>query len=562
MEFFFHSSDPQMNKEQEGIRLPSRLEWTIKILVAALVIAIGVSLIAFSQNQHFHNLTWGTPLAQVGLALVITGLTFILINQQLEKGNREYINSVISGSEEHIRKLLQDVTASLSDLKKHNQILRGAIDRGVEQIYARRSDGLRDLMEDMLQSKHIRMLGISLREYFVSSGHHYRDMEALLDGVVNSTDKTIKVLIINPYSSQATIRAERESDKDFDDRNRYEDSGLYSDVWQSMRYLDNWENRGNQKPKRPDVWSNCNANCAPITARVYNCAPTCFLVITDSHTYIEQYHYGVQKSGLVGGNFPLLRFPSLIPESRDKADIRATTSVAEQLLGHFEYVWNQRGTSTLPHLMKGRNIGVSKSAWECKLANLFSSRYWAEDRIKYLLAYELNEIMLIGISLRDFFHAGKGLYTSIQEASTRVPVKALILDPLSEQGRFRSEREEPNIDPSGGSSGNNLFYEVNTSIRSVERLSTETPDSKVEARLYRASTNCFAIVTSESVIVEQYHYGSAAPGATILGGKVAVLEYSNGSAMYAEMKGHFEHIWDKLSVSVKDWRQAHPDFHP
>jgi len=76
-------------------------------------------------------------------------------------------------------------------------------------------------MEDLRQSKHIKMLGISLREYFVPAGHYYRDTEELLDNIMKSTDRTIQVLLINPYCEQATIRAERESDKPFSDENPY-----------------------------------------------------------------------------------------------------------------------------------------------------------------------------------------------------------------------------------------------------------------------------------------------------------------------------------------------------
>jgi len=155
-------------------------------------------------------------------------------------------------------------------------------------------------------------------------------------------------------------------------------------------------------------------------------------VITDKYTYIEQYHYGVPKSGLVGGNFPLLKFPTLIGDPASESDARATTSVARHLSGHFEYIWNQRGTQPLRRLLEGHNIGVAKSAWECKLANLFSNRMWAEERIKYLLSHEDTEIKLIGISLRDLFHAGKGLYTTIQPVSKKVSVRALMLDSFSE----------------------------------------------------------------------------------------------------------------------------------
>jgi hypothetical protein len=82
---------------------------------------------------------------------------------------------------------------------------------------------------------------------------------------------------------------------------------------------------------------------------------------------------------------------------------------------------------------------------------------------------------------------------------------------------------------------------------------------KMDARLYFGSPSCFAVLTSESLIVEQYHYGRSELGANILGGKVAVLEYSRDSAMYKEIDGHFDHIWERLSKSIATWRTDNPD---
>jgi hypothetical protein len=65
------------------------------------------------------------------------------------------------------------------------------------------------------------------------------------------------------------------------------------------------------------------------------------------------------------------------------------------------------------------NIGASKNVWECKLINLFTNRSEAEKWIVYILNHADPEkgIKLIGISLRDYFHAGKGFYVTIQKVS-------------------------------------------------------------------------------------------------------------------------------------------------
>jgi hypothetical protein len=577
-----------------------RFEKYTLLLVATVFFILGVLLLAFSHGNALKSINWDAPAAQVGLGLVLASVTFLVIERQLDESHRRHTENVVAQNTLHINQQLTDVegrlkttlnevNASLKNLQTANQILTGAFDRGVDRIYARREDGLIDIMKDMSEAKMIWMLGISLHDFFASSGGHFGETGNLIGEIEHSDHKSMRVLLINPFSEQATIRAEREADQEFSEQKPYEKSSLFSDVQHSIQYLSDRiredaalgiirgeladgslneavvEDRLQELLKMsedefsrlagPEYSANEGAHCH-IQARVYNAAPTCFLVITDSHTYIEQYHYGLQKSGVAGGNFPLMRFKTKIPRSGGAQAGNPRAEVAAELYGHFDYIWKQRGTAPLTHLTQGHNIGVSKSAWECGLANLFSSRSWAEERIKYLLLHETKEIRLIGISLRDYFHAGKGLHTAIVEASDRVSVRALILDPYSDQGRYRSEREEPGVNTSGG----NLFSEVKTSIRTVERLQMQGKQGlKMDARLYFGSPSCFAVLTSESLIVEQYHYGRSELGANILGGKVAVLEYSRDSAMYKEIDGHFDHIWERLSKSIATWRTDNPD---
>jgi hypothetical protein len=594
----FNAEDKSAGSE----RKPRSQKWEVNPLIAPMLGLFGLLLLAVSQNKYFSSQAWSSTVAQIGLGLLITSISFFLMDRELDKSQKRHAEAIIKEQgqylgarletvEEHLSKTLIDVNESLEVVQGKLQMLDGAFARGVDRIYARREEGQIDIMKDMSDAKMIWILGISLHDFFASSGRHYREMGTLIEKIEHSDDRAMRVLLINPFSEQATIRAERESDQDFSDQKPYEKSSLFSDVQHSIQYLSDRiredaalgilkkeladgplkeadsEDRLKKLIDMPEeefskqVGPENNASNEVhrhIQARVYNAAPACFLVITDSHTYIEQYHYGLHKSGLAGGNFPLMRFKTVIPGSSISVAGSSITAVAAQLYGHFEYIWRQLGTVPLTHLTQGHNIGVSKSAWECGLANLFSSRSWAEERIKYILLHETKEIKLIGISLRDFFHAGKGLYTAIVEASNRVSVRALVLDPYSDQGRYRSEREEPGVITSGG----NLFSEVKTSIRTVERLQKQgTQGLKVDARLYFASPSCFAILTSESLIVEQYHYGRSELGANILGGKVAVLEYCKDkeSGMYEEINGHFDHIWKDLSIGITEWKAKHPD---
>lgn len=520
-------SDPRSNQT----RIRFQPERHIRIYGALLVMVSGILFIVLAQLDYSQLIMdWKDAFTQLGLALIISGLTYLTFQHLFEHGNREFTSSTINSAVDTIDSKLVEVKKQLDNLMQQNKVLNGAIANQLTQIYHKRSEGLQDILNDMKTSRCIKIIGISLRDYFNPAGKFFMEMEAILDDIDRNKDRIIRVLFINPNCEQATIRAERESDEDFTKENPYELSGLYTDVWQTIRYL------GRRLTDN-------------IEAKVYNSSPSCFLVITDNNTYIEQYHYGIPRAGLVGGNFPLLKFPTMLKE-----DIRLSAStISEHLDGHFNYIWHESNKRSQPleYLLKDCMIGTSRSAWECKIVNIFNSRSLAKDRISRLLRKEENEIKLIGISLRDFFHAGNYYYQVLSDivcnnapTQCNVKIKALLLDPASNQGILRSKREEPNV------LKGNLYSEVKTSIRSIERLKGQGAD--IEAKLYSAATNCFAVITKEGVLVEQYHYGSSEPDATILGGKVPVLEFHANASTYKELDGHFNFIWGEESTIDSD----------
>lgn len=469
---------------------------------------------------------WANALEQLGLTLCITAVLYFVFEQVFDRSNKDQVERIVNTAVGTVDQKIEKVDDSLDKLFTQNSILKGAFDSNLICIYEKRAIGLADIMADIRHSTHVRMLGISLREYFMTGGHYNSEMDEVLDEIGRTDGRKFQALIINRCCDQAAIRAERECDTPFDADHPYERSGLYADVDQSMLYL---RNRHNDDK---------------IEGKVYNSAPSCFLVITDRHTYVEQYHYGLPKSGLKGGHFPLLKFPT-------------DSTVARHLEGHFDYVW-QHHSVPLDDILQRQMVGVSRPTRSCGLVNLFPSRSLAEERLAYLLDEPRGTIRLIGISLRDFFHAGRRFYRILErvcvparDAENGLTVRALLLDPLSEQGRIRSEREEPGVHPG------NLFSEVMTSLNSIERL--RTSGAGVEAKLYSGAPNCFVVLTEKSVLIEQYHYGSDAPGATILGGKVPLLEFARESAAYAEMSGHFDFLWSDKgpSLTVDRWRENH-----
>ncbi len=524
-------ADPQIGMEQFE-DYSSKTEMALKIFIALFVIAVGFILIGFSDAFTVPGkMGWSEPMVQLGLSLIIAGIGYLTFQYTFERGNKQYTGILVRSSVDQIQKTVKEVDESLKRILSQNQILNGAYEKGLVQIFPDRVHGLADIMTEMKSSNKIMMMGISLKDYFNTGGKYYVEMEKLINDIKGNERKELRVLIINPFCEQATIRAERESNNEFSDANPYTDSGLWSDVWETIRYLHELEKAPPASDSRGKVF-----------AKVYSSAPSSFLVITDRYVFIEQYHYGLKKSGLVGGTFPLLKFPN----SRSLSANISEASVSDNLIGHFEYVWDEHNKRSLPlvELLENKMIGISISAWESRLMNVFTTRENARERIAFLLRNENSSIKLIGISLRDFLHAGKNYYDILQQKSKKVSVQCLLLDPQSEQGELRSKREEPNVKTG------NLYSEVQTSIRSIQRLNEEK--CKITAKLYAASPSCFAIITERSVVIEQYHYGSSKPGATIAGGKVPVFEFAKNSSTYEELVGHFDFIWSlESSKEVK-----------
>jgi len=476
------------------------------------------------------------PMVDLGMALCITSTTYFVFQQIFDRANEESTKRIVEGAigsfKENIDKVgekIGGVDMGLNSILQHSDMLGGAIAASVVQMYAKREEGLKDIMADVRASEHVRMMGISLREYFGNAGRQYHEMNAVLKNIAETQTRDLKALLINPHSDQATIRAERESNAKFDLNNPYEDSGLYGDVGQSVKYLHKW-----------------GKEYRNIAGRVYNAAPTCFLVVTDQHTYVELYHYGEPRAGLIGGNFPLLKFPTVSP-------------LAADLGSHFDYIWDEH-SNDLSELVDAHMVGVSKNAWECKIMNVFPTRSDADDRIAYLLQSAKGEVRLIGISMRDFFFGGRRFHSILRQicrpaegsSETGVAVKALLLDPLCEQGKLRSEREQPGQRPG------NLFNEVHNSLNNIATL--RKLQANVQVKLYQGAPSCFVVLTDQSLMVEQYHYGSSEPGANILGGKVPVLEFAVDSPTYTELSGHFDYLWstDGPSMPGDEWLEANP----
>ena len=87
------------------------------------------------------------------------------------------------------------------------------------------------------KAKHIRMMGISLRQFFNDAGELYPVIEPAL----NNQSLSFQILLIDPFSTQAGFRAEREqrgkANEEYERVDEHFSSTLYMDIQKATKTL-------------------------------------------------------------------------------------------------------------------------------------------------------------------------------------------------------------------------------------------------------------------------------------------------------------------------------------
>jgi hypothetical protein len=195
-------------------------------------------------------------------------------------------------------------------------------------------------------------------------------------------------------------------------------------------------------------------------------------------------------------------------------------------------------------------------------------------------------LKLMGIAFRSLFGTGNE-YTPIVRAKIddpKVKLKVLMLNPESEAAERRARVEE----------GNATIEEIKYTLRyglpatlkerlrrsvSEEQLSRirggmikgvesdfaqEIIDkSGLEVRTYDFDPITFLLISSRSILTEQYHLGrpEGLRSGNCVGKHIPVLMYKRGAKAAAFLESHFEYVWanstdrmpDILKEAVKDW---------
>lgn len=203
------------------------------------------------------------------------------------------------------------------------------------------------------------------------------------------------------------------------------------------------------------------------------------------------------------------------------------------------------------------------------ISTIYPTRIEAYAQIVERLDSASQQICLMGISLRKFFHNDTDINERIKSFKNKnaIPWRVLVLDPESEQAIFRSIREQEGmyggvLTQEEGKHYSALeikdlldkirpIYVKSKLYKDVERtnddieLSLKKRGFDIHLRYYQAAPVCFMALIDDRLFIEQYHYGATSD--TRVAEQVPVFEFSRGSAMYYQMDGHFRYVWEHLS---------------
>jgi len=185
------------------------------------------------------------------------------------------------------------------------------------------------------------------------------------------------------------------------------------------------------------------------------------------------------------------------------------------------------------------------------------------DILKTMEQSTIDNVKIIGISLNDYlrdenkeFHAVWSLIEEYirskekqQSVVKQLCIKVLIIDPDSHGANLRSYAEAIK------DGGSRLKTDVIESMKSFSKLEDNVSEKVTfEARIYNSSPILYLFWTSTTSFVQQYYFRPS-HGVEV---KIPVIRYQSADfqkclSVHNELEFHFDTIWQKASVSVKEY---------
>ena len=279
-------------------------------------------------------------LAMRQIAFILAGAVIVMVIQQIILGDyfrKQSMDTVAEAISPHIevltKKLSDDMNQIIPQMKKETVdsiedirarvaeaaefmltgigVLSGAKMAGLVNIFPTRYDKIQgesvvDTIQKDMQAENssIRLMGISLGDYFLDRGVLHRNFIDLLTKRVNTSLKT-RALLVHPKCAALKERARWEAGQEY-----YMEPAFYD----STTFI---ETEGAARIAR----RLCDKFPAILSVRLYSQAPTAFVLLTSRFAFVEHYHYAAR-----GSNVPVLQVQAGVP-------------LYQFYESHFERIW-------------------------------------------------------------------------------------------------------------------------------------------------------------------------------------------------------------------------------
>lgn len=436
-----------------------------------------------------------------------------------------------------VRNIRNDISGQTSSLTSMSKSLEAMDRSGIMQIYPSRRESSLDIKNDIIDpaNSRIRIIGISLNDFvqgmdpnLQEAWHTVQDFvrgKRSIDNVKRGLD--IRALIIDPRCFGAKLRSEAESKSASALTKRLE-----SDVHAAANDLYKLSTEVNLE--KTGVSFDC---------RLYRLPPIMFLCSTDSVGYVQHYHFWSSRDN---------KTPTPVLKFRRLSGSNSNYPYLYEMEHHFDWIWEHASVSVSDYLY-GAVVGSDQGIKQCACENVFTDPGKARDRIVHLINNAKEKVSIQGISLHSFFEPGPlGEALTILLENGKSDLEILLLDPDSEQAKFRSYKERllsfedqryEEFLKEGEHEKSLLYTHTERTIQNIRCMVSDIRKSRgsnwaprLKLGLYSSAPSCFVLRIDNRILVEQYHYGKLLKEKrAILGKEMPLMEFCHTpSRLYEE----------------------------
>jgi hypothetical protein len=424
----------------------------------------------------------------------------------------------------------------------------------ISSLYANRGNSYEDMMRDLASPNlsEIQIISMALGDLLLEGSVGHKVWKMIQEYILDPTSREgkrldIKVLVIDPNCFGAYLWSVGEQRKqDIGGSRLSSDIRVTTDSLRELRRIDQTN--------------------VSFDFRLYQLPPQVFLFRTNIASYVEPYYFWTSRS--TSQSMMVFRFQ---PDSK----------LHQGMKDHFDLIWRNASISS-EQLFNEHYVGIDKGVRERGIINVFASSKDARERILWLIEHTRENLYIQGFSLHSYFDGDSELYWAIRKLTEQkqVKIKILLIDPESEQAKYRAwrehilQQEDLGETPltweefgSGPLRETQLYSDTKRSIQWVRSITTGLSDTETFCcKLNTTAPYCFMLMSDSSVLVEQYHYGKInQPVGTKILGNMPILEYkrfddlsdlsneteqSKPPQTYQLMKSHFEFVFEKCANNI------------